>query len=303
MVKSFEKTAFSLKPGEVGSLVKTQFGFHIIKVEDVKKAGIKPIEQVKGEIIKELKKEKARELVLKEAKRAFNRLFKSKDLEAYAKMNNFTLRETGYFAYGQSSEDLPDKQVFSETAFSLEAGDLAPIFAVGQKYYLVKLEDRQEKHIPELEKIKFAVDKKVREIKKLEETKIWAAEVLTQLNENKISWKAVGKKVGLKLEKTELKRQGDYVPGIGVDKVLKNEIFSLSKKAPYISSAYKTEKGSFLIKLTEKGIPKTFSMEKEKSNVINRLLQKKKADAFNRYIEKQKEKVEIIIGNTSFLSV
>jgi len=302
MVKSFEKTAFSLKPGEVGPLVKTQFGFHIIKVEDVKKAGIKPVEQVKDEIIKELKKEKARQLVLKEAKRAFNRLFKSKDLEEYAKNNKFDLRESGYFAYGQSSEDLPDKQVFSETAFALSDGDLAPIFAIGQKYYLVKLEDRQEKHIPELEKIKITVNKKVREIKTLEETKTWAEEVLVQLNEKKTSWKVLEKEAGLKLEKTELKRQGDYVPGIGVDKELKNEIFSLSKETPYISAAYKTEKGSYLIRLTEKGIPETFSMKKEKSNVINRLLQKKKADVFKRYIEKLKEKIEIIIGNTPFLS-
>jgi peptidyl-prolyl cis-trans isomerase D len=303
MVDAFEKTAFSLKPGEVGPLVKTQFGFHIIKVEEIKKAGIKPIEEVRDEIIKELKKEKAKKLVLKEAKRAFNRLFKSKDLDGYAKKNNFVLRESGYFAYGQSSEDQPDKKDFSEAAFALSTGELAPVFVIGQKYYLVKLEDRQEQNIPELEKIKRAVEKKVREIKALEETKVWATAALVKLNEKKVNWKDVGKEAELKLEKTELKRIGDYVPGIGVDKELKNEIFSLNKDKPYISDAYKTERGSYLIKLIEKGIPEAFSKEKEKSNVTNRLLQKKKADAFSQYIERLKEKTEIKIDNTLFPSV
>jgi parvulin-like peptidyl-prolyl isomerase len=50
MVKEFETAAFALKPDEISPVVKTQFGYHIIKLEDRRAAGMKPFEDVRGEI-------------------------------------------------------------------------------------------------------------------------------------------------------------------------------------------------------------------------------------------------------------
>jgi peptidyl-prolyl cis-trans isomerase C len=58
MVPEFEQVAFSAKPGEVTQPVKTQFGYHIILVQEHTTT---PFEQVKGTLEKTQKQKKLRE--------------------------------------------------------------------------------------------------------------------------------------------------------------------------------------------------------------------------------------------------
>lgn len=64
MVKPFEDAAFALKPGEVSAPVESQFGFHIIKLEEVRKKPLPTFESLKDKIIAFLLKKKAQEAVI-----------------------------------------------------------------------------------------------------------------------------------------------------------------------------------------------------------------------------------------------
>lgn len=57
MVPEFEQAAFALKVGEVSGPVKTQFGYHIIKITGQKAAGVQPLDGVKDKIEKTLLQE------------------------------------------------------------------------------------------------------------------------------------------------------------------------------------------------------------------------------------------------------
>ncbi len=50
MVPAFEKAAFGLKEGEISPIVKTEFGYHIIKLTGKRPAGIRPFDEVKDQI-------------------------------------------------------------------------------------------------------------------------------------------------------------------------------------------------------------------------------------------------------------
>lgn len=58
MVPEFEQAAFSLKKGEVSGLVKSQFGYHIIEVTDLKGGQEKPFDQLKELLVSEIKAQK-----------------------------------------------------------------------------------------------------------------------------------------------------------------------------------------------------------------------------------------------------
>ena len=64
MVKEFAEAAFALKTGEVSTVpVKTNFGFHVIKLEDRRKSAPPPLDAVRAQIKNQLGQELAQKLV------------------------------------------------------------------------------------------------------------------------------------------------------------------------------------------------------------------------------------------------
>jgi parvulin-like peptidyl-prolyl isomerase len=54
LVKEFEEAAWSLRPGQISGLVKTQYGLHLIRVYEVKAAAKADFDKVKGQIREQL---------------------------------------------------------------------------------------------------------------------------------------------------------------------------------------------------------------------------------------------------------
>jgi len=79
MVPAFEEVAFKLKPGEVSDIVKTRFGYHLIKVVDKKPESTVPYAEIKDRLGQYLKQEK----VQKEIKQLVEKLRKEAKVEMF----------------------------------------------------------------------------------------------------------------------------------------------------------------------------------------------------------------------------
>ena len=102
MGPEFEKVVLSLKQGEVSDPVRTEFGFHIIKLTQHKKDVVKPFEQVRMEIITEVKNDKAADDFYEVAEKLTDLSYENQDsLEIPAAETGLKIQETEFYSIGK----------------------------------------------------------------------------------------------------------------------------------------------------------------------------------------------------------
>ena len=99
MDKAFEEATFALEKGEVSAVVRSAFGFHIIKLEDVKGGETKPYEAVAAELKREMQNDLAAEIFFNKAEQLASLTYEQPDtLAIAAEQLQLTVQSSDFFA-------------------------------------------------------------------------------------------------------------------------------------------------------------------------------------------------------------
>ena len=322
MVQPFEEAAFdTLEPGEVSGLVETDFGYHIIKLEEKKAPEVQPFAQVQYDIEQRLVQVSG----VDEAKRIADDLLFEIEVEDYDaalalesyKDLSLTALETGLFS--RDATTIPQIgarwgfQGLIEEFFDTEVNVIKVIDAKKsngeqvEAYFVAKVLEKKPAAIPPFSEIKAEV---------IEDLKVEKAKALAFTDaQNLFNQKADVSSLDALLEKYEtpeglaadrlsvqesnlftLSPSSDYIAGVGNSAEVMFAAFRL--KVDDIGGPFKGNNAVYVIQLVEREEPDVEMFESdpaEKARHRQALIQAKKREAYLNWFAARKKESELWI--------
>lgn len=147
MIKPFEDAVFAQPANTISPPVLTPFGIHLIRVDAIFPAEMRPEQEAKAEIKTLLSDKKAMDLVYERSTVLEDQVFSSGDLKAIAKDLNLAYKETELFSRNDADklEAVEQEAKFLDAAFATTKGEMSPVIELPEgRFCVLKVIDRKE---------------------------------------------------------------------------------------------------------------------------------------------------------------
>jgi peptidyl-prolyl cis-trans isomerase D len=286
MVPEFERAAFSLGVGAVSDLVKSQFGFHIIKVTEKQPARTQPFEEVESLIRPTLLQRKADQMAQELADKAFA-LAKNKTLEQVAAELKLTVQQTPLFLQGSHIPGIGNSPEFSSKAFALKAKEVGPPVKVPNGFAIPQLLEVKAPYLPEFAEVRTKVEEALKSAKALELAKSKAQEFSEKARSG--NFEKLAKSYSAEVKNTDEFTRNGNLQDLGSSSPF--DAFAFASQPGSVSQPIQVQQKYVIAQLKQKNPINSEQFSKDKDSLRQSLLTPKKDRVFQAYLEAVREKM------------
>jgi peptidyl-prolyl cis-trans isomerase D len=278
MVPEFEAAAFALQEGQVSDLVRSTYGFHIIKLNGREAAFVRPLDSVRDEIRNTITQEKARDKMDKAVDSAAEKLRVSGSVDTLsAEYPVLVPQETAFFGRGDTLPQLGNSPEATRAAFENEVGHVSSSIRLGNGFAFLQILEERPPGTPDFQEVKEEARKQLRDQKVMDLARS-RAEALreTLLTEGP-------DKAGVEFLSTESFFRGSQLPEAGRSAAVNVRAFALSPGE--LSAPLSADNGFVLVRVVEKTGFSAADFAAQKSGFLEQMANEQRLRVWNSFVE------------------
>lgn len=292
-VKPFADAAFRTQVGSIVGPVRTQFGWHIIKVTGRDRREIKIVDlalkvRASGETIE----------TAYQYAQDFAYLAKDEGFEKAAENSKYRVLETPEFQKTGSIPGIGQNDVVTSFAFGNKLGTISEPIYTKDGIIVIMVSNVREEGIRSLEEVKSTVKSMAIKQKKMEKVREQVDAFYKTLTSSSDIISAAQSNVNLIAQNTGVFKPTDGPPGIGRD--LKFIGSALSLNPGELSKPFEGNRGYYIIQLLSKSPFDSVKYSSERELLSGQILQEKRNRAISDWHNALREKADIVDNRDKF---
>ncbi len=296
MVKPFNDAVFSMNNGDLSEVVKTDFGYHIIKLEEIQLAGVTSLEEAKEQIVSALQLEQAKPMAFQMANSAYELIIGAGSLAAYLEQqSDAQLVQTEYFKRSSPPPGATADPAFLDRAFELQEKELSSIVETGDGYVIITAESIKKPQTPTLAEVRDEVENDYQTEKAAEMAKSEAEQLIAETQEDGSSFANSAQNKGFVVEESGSLLKNDPDHSSTFPQGLVADAFRLSSSAPVAPEPGIVDRSYYVYRFNDRRPPEMAMSDEDRGRYKELLLQFKQQRILDAWLRNRQAEADIRI--------